>query len=460
MSFYTKGKNIFNEKGEIIRLKGVSRTGLEYGYVDLNAMIPETIDFDIQLMKQWGFNSIRFPLRDAFWLDDPLYKQKIQYWVEQTLKNNMYVILDLHTQQDHPGLDPFMFRSNDGRDGLSMWIDIAKTYKDNHHIFFEVFNEPHDITPEVWWGGDDIYYGYKEVLSAIRSYANNICIIGGLDYAYQFNFIQQNITLFNELKKITNLAFSVHPYGYKGTPVDGGDKTAQIPTTITYDLKDYTGDCHLGVSIPTVAPSQYGWDESFGFFVKQNIFPVIATEWGLDKPDNCIQGGWYNTQILEYINSLNMSYMAWAWVQDRLDYPSLLDIDFKPTGKGSRPTIGPACSGPSNNFYQGPGFLVISDLKGMGVRALSVVESVNDCNYYKTDPLFLRNGALLFFIIFCVFNFIFFLFRAPEKKKEYGTHQDYTNDDFHRVVSTTRFHNSIRIRSAHSLLQITPPNFN
>ena len=135
MSFYTQGNNIFNEKGEVIRLKGVSRTGLEYGYVDLDAMIPETIGFDIQLMKEWGFNSIRFPLRDVFWVNDMKYRQKIEYWVEQTLKNNMYVILDLHTQQDHPGLDPFMFRYGTA-DGLSMWIDIAKTYKNIPQVFF------------------------------------------------------------------------------------------------------------------------------------------------------------------------------------------------------------------------------------------------------------------------------------------------------------------------------------
>jgi hypothetical protein len=443
MSFYTQGNKIVNEKGEIIILKGVSRTGLEYAYVDLDAMIPETIAFDIQLMRQWGFNAIRFPLRDRFWLNDLQYKQKIQYWVGQTLQNNMYAILDLHTQQDHPGLDPFMYRLENG--GLDMWIDIAKTYKDTPRVFFEIFNEPHGISPEIWWNGDSQYYGYKEVLEAVRKVAKNICLIGGLDYAYQFHFVAQNTTLLNEMRTIPDLALSVHPYGYKGSPVNNGDETMPIPTTIVDDPPNYSGDCHLGISVPTVPPSQYGWDESFGFMVKEQLFPVIATEWGLDRPDNCIQGGWYNTQILNYMNSLNMSYMAWAWVQDRLDYPSLLDGEFQPTGKGTKATVGPACSGPLNNNYPGPGVLVMNDLKQFQTRRLSYVPDKVLTSYIEN--VFVRNFFFLFVILFCVFHFMFFLFHIPEKKRQ-------REPEFHRVVFTNKLQNSIRIRSSHSLPQL------
>lgn len=451
MSFYTKGNKILNEKGEIIRLKGVSRTGLEYGYVDLNAMIPETIDFDIQLMKEWGFNSIRFPLRDHFWLNDMAYKEKIKYWVEKTLLHDMWVVLDLHTQQDHPSLDPFMYRTNTEIDGMSMWIDIAKTYNNTPKVFFEIFNEPHEISPIVWWNGDDTYYGYKEVLTAIRKYANNICIIGGLDYAYQFNFIQQNKTLLMEMKLFKNLVLSVHPYGYKGIPADNGTQTIQIPTKLLNmeELQNYTGDCHLGITVPSVPLSQYGWDESFGFIVKQNLFPVIATEWGLDKPDNCIQGGWYNIEIVNYLNSNNISYMAWAWVQDRLDYPSLLENDFQPTGKGNKETIGPACSGKLNQYYQGPGVLVMNDLKPNTKRILWKMEkySFNESKYSFFD----FHIVSLFLILFTVFNLIFF-FHVPIKK------QYKKEAEIHRVVSTTKFHSSIRIRSSHSLLQLKNVN--
>jgi hypothetical protein len=53
----------------------------------------------------------------------------------------------------------------------------------------------------------------------------------------------------------------------------------------------------------------------------------------------------------------NMSHVAWAWVQERLDYPSLLDRDFQPTGEAMI-RGGRACASLTNNFYQGPGQLI------------------------------------------------------------------------------------------------------
>lgn len=445
MSFYTQGNKIFNDKKQPIYLKGVSRTGLEYAYVDLPAMIPETIQFDIKTMKEWGFNAIRFPLRDWFWLKNPEYKQMIKYWVEQTLGHDMFVILDLHTQQDHPSLDPFMYRSDTGMDALSMWVDIANTYKDKPQVFFEVFNEPHDISPIVWWEGDDTYYGYKQILTAIRQHANNICLIGGLDYAYQFQFVALNKTLFHEIKSIPNLVFSVHPYGYKGTPVNNGTSTSPIPTTIMNNPTNHTGDCSLGISVPSVKQSNYGWDESFGFVVRHNLMPLIATEWGLDRPDNCIQGGWYNVQILEYMNSLNIGYMAWAWVQDRLDYPSLLDQYFQPTGTASVPTIGPACSGPFNGFYQGPGVLVQQDLQRWHQQQHHTTRQLKCLDGIHANLFVIHNLLILLPIMGVLFLPILFLFRRKT-----------TTTTIHRVVSASSIMNyPIRIHSSSSLLQLS-----
>lgn len=442
MSLYTRGNQILDDKGNVVRMKGVSRTGLEYAYVDLDAMIPETIAYDIRLMKKWGFNAIRFPLRDRFWLTDGRYKEKIKDWVNQTLEQNMYVLMDLHTQQDHPTLDPFMYRSETV---LAFWIDVAKTYQDDHRIVFEIFNEPHGITPLVWWNGDDTYYGYKEILTVVRQHANNICLIGGLDYAYQFNFIRRNDTLLREMQNVSNLALAVHPYGYKGRPVNDGDQTDPIPTTILTNPLNHQGDCHLGVSIPSVPPSEYGWDESFGFVMQEELFPVIATEWGLDKPDNCIQGGWYNMQIVDYLNQLNMSYMAWAWVQDRLDYPSLLQQDFEPTGRGNKETFGPACSGATNEFYQGPGVLVMKDLQQFQHQRVLMTFEKETTFPQQDEDVFLRNILCLFFICFCFFNVLFFT--QPPKKNA-------REEEIHKVISTTKLQNSIRIRSCHSLQQL------
>jgi hypothetical protein len=446
MSFSTKKNHILDEKGRVLRLKGVSRTGLEYAYVDLDAMIPETIEFDIQTMKQWGFNAIRFPIRDRFWLEDMGYREKIEYWVDQTLQNQMIAVLDLHTQQDHAGQDPFMIRTDTGVDALSLWTELAKTYHDTPHVFFEIFNEPHDIPPSVWWEGNGTYYGYKEVLLAVRKHAKNICLIGGLDYAYQFQFLRENHTLLKEVRSTPNLALSVHPYGYKGTPVQNGTATMQIPTTLVDNPENHTGDCHLGITVPSVPPSEYGWDESFGFLVREGLLPVVATEWGLDKPDNCIQGGWYNVQILDYLDTLGVSYMAWAWVQDRLDYPSLLGKDFQPTGKADKDTTGPACSGPSNNFYPGPGVLVQNDLRTTPRQLWSATTTATTTPY--DCPVF-RNLACLSLLLVFVLGMIG-LFPVTQHRPQRPGREP----EVHKVLSNTKLHHSIRVRSSHSLSQL------
>ena len=445
-TFHTNGNKIVDDKGHIVKLKGVSRTGLEYNYVDLNAMIPETIDMDIRMMKEWGFNSIRFPIRDVFWLNDILYRNKIKYWVDRTLNNSMIPILDLHTQQNHIGLDNFMLKMGYVKE---MWVDIAQTYKGDHRIFFEIFNEPHNIDVDVWWNGDSTYYGYNEILKQIRAHADNICIIGGLDYAYQWAFLKKNTTLLKQIQAFDNIVLSTHPYGYRGHPTSDGTGSIQIPTIVmNVDKLNYTGDCHLGITVPVVSSKEYGWTESFGFVVEENLFPMIATEWGLDRPDNCIQGGWYNTEMLDYLNFMNISYMAWAWVQDRLDYPSLLGENFVPTGRAVRETFGPACSGAYNQYYPGPGVLIKNDLQTFNLHHRNLKIDYSNTTDPEVNSIIFRNFMILFLILFSVFN-IFFIFPYPKYHEKKPSNVS-PSSPIHRSSSVNNLQSSIRIRSVHS----------
>jgi hypothetical protein len=104
-----------------------------------------------------------------------------------------------------------------------------------------------------------------------------------------------------------------------------------------------------------VNKNDYGWTESFGFLHKQGYFPMVMTEWGLDSYEKALQGGWYPTDLLSYVHSNNIGYAAWAWVQDRIDYPSLIDHKLRPLTGG--------CGMEENKWYPGPGQLVFNDLQ-------------------------------------------------------------------------------------------------
>jgi hypothetical protein len=159
------------------------------------------------------------------------------------------------------------------------------------------------------------------------------------------------------MKQFSNIVVSSHPYGYKGAPIlPDGIFSYPIPTHTIIPTTDYTGNCTSGITVPDVDIDQYGWNQSFGYLYHEEHFPMIVTEWGLDRPDTAMQGGWYTTQLLSYMNRHKMNYVAWAWIPDKIYYPSLLSLDFSPSG-------GSPCGTVENNYYRGPGYLLQNDLK-------------------------------------------------------------------------------------------------
>jgi len=363
VNFSTLGRWIQDQDGNPFVLRGVSKSFLEYYNPDLNAITGMLVDFDLQWMRTWKINALRLPLRDVEWIQNPVYRDKVFLFIHHALREGMVVLLDLHTQGTHPGMDPFMIRGDGIHDALGFWKNVSQTFASVPAIFFELFNEPHDIPLTTWWQGDAAYYGYREILEEVRKHATNLCFLGGLDYAYQWAFLRDEETLQQEIRRFQNIVLTTHPYAYRGTPTLDSIHTEPIPTTVYYPslMEVTTGDCHQGITLPTVESSQYGWQESFGYLHTENRFPVVATEFGLDRPDTSVMGGWYMNSLLDYMTEQEMGYVAWAWIQDRLDYPSLLDPDFQPTGRASRPNEGPPCGLMANHFYPGPGRVVYNN---------------------------------------------------------------------------------------------------
>lgn len=394
---HTNSRWIRDSNNKTVIIKGISKTGLEYLGLDLDSIIPEMIQYEIVNMNKWNINTVRIPLRDIHWLTNYKYRIKTDNFINSYLNAGFYVILDLHTLGYNPKQDKFIIKRGNN-DGLEFWKNISKTYK-NDRIFFELFNEPFDISPITWWYGDNYFYGYKTIIDEIRNYNNNLCIIGGLDYSYQWNFINNYPNIMNEMININNLVLSFHPYGYRGSVSSNGLESNQIPTKLKYPNNGYIGDCSIGYTVPLIQKSEYGWDESFGFMSEK--FPMIATEFGLDHDDTSIQGGWYANDILEYINNKSIGYIAWAWTPNRLSYPSLLDKNLNPTGMADIFPYGPPCGTKENNYYEGPGKLVFNDLN-KNIRQLKY--EFNDLTIKNKNSLFHNNR--IYYIIFSIFFII------------------------------------------------------
>jgi hypothetical protein len=115
---------------------------------------------------------------------------------------------------------------------LEFWIDAAKKYANNPAVLFNLYNEPRDVTWEVWKNGGAITEvinrggnnekrltyttpGHQKILNDIRALgANNIIIAGGLDWAYDLRGIAGDYAL-EDTPEGNGIIYETHIYPWK-----------------------------------------------------------------------------------------------------------------------------------------------------------------------------------------------------------------------------------------------------
>jgi aryl-phospho-beta-D-glucosidase BglC (GH1 family) len=201
---HTKGKDIVNEKGEKVLLRGIGLGGwmLQEGYMlrfqgeGMQHRIREKFKSvvgeekvakfydawlknhmqkaDVDLLKKWGFNSIRLPMHYALYTL-PIEQEPVKgkdTWLQKGFaltdsllswckKNKMYLILDMHAAPGGQGNDlnisdrdpskPSLWESEaNQRKMVALWHKLADRYKDEPWIGgYDIINEPN-------WGFSDL----------------------------------------------------------------------------------------------------------------------------------------------------------------------------------------------------------------------------------------------------------------------------------------------------------------
>ena len=207
--YYTKGRWIYNSKGEKMMFRGVARPGwgnkADGDHLSHPNEYPE--------IAKWGANIVRLPMNQHLWLKDEMggngksYQTEINETIKLIIDNGMVAIADLH----HAGWNMADETS------LAFWIDFAKQYKDNPQVMFELWNEPKDVSYEIWMKGgvvgDATHVGMQQLYDAIRKLgAHNLIIIGGLNWGYDLRGLHQ----FPLSKDAYNVVYSTHLYNYGG----------------------------------------------------------------------------------------------------------------------------------------------------------------------------------------------------------------------------------------------------
>ena len=303
-----------------LRVKGnrlVDPAGKEVWLQGLNAGNLETLPGDKQVIKsvvvgidEWKANAIRLPIKDDFWFgrspyqkdDGAGYRDTIDQIVTLAANRGAYVILDLHRYRAPKA------------EYAEFWKAAATHYKNHPAVLFDLMNEPHGTSWEIWrnggWVGekkegvDESAFltaeekkknqgfqsvGMQGLLDAVRSTgANNIAVVGGLGWSGDLSGVVKGYAL-DEREGGNGIMYSWHQYNWHR----GWDKTV-LPVAEKYPIfvGEVGADTNKMDFIPAdLQESPYTWvPDMLGFIQLHRLnwtgwcfhpkaTPVLISDW-------------------------------------------------------------------------------------------------------------------------------------------------------------------------------------
>jgi hypothetical protein len=221
------GNHLETASGKAVWLQGVAVPSLEWSAGGEHIL--ESIGVAI---KDWKANCIRLPVRENFWSGHGPYQNdggmKYRQLVDDAINlcagNGCYLVLDLHD-----------FRAATEKQA-AFWKEVAARYKNNPAVIYELLNEPHDLTWEVWRNGGIVTekkkgasntlaenkeklkhftaVGMQTLVDDVRQTgAKNLIVAGGLDWSYDLSGILTGFALDDHGGD--GIIYSAHVYPWK-----------------------------------------------------------------------------------------------------------------------------------------------------------------------------------------------------------------------------------------------------
>lgn len=286
-SMTVAGNQILDTSGKPVTLRGVNRNGFD----ENSGPLYWGGWSDVAAMGDWGSSIVRVLISDDFWLPssclyDPNYASRLDDEITMIHAKGMVALLDLHTSPAGTSCAGVPQRQKMADAGaIDFWKSVAARYKDRPYVAFDLFNEPHDISADVWRNGGTVdgwqAAGMQQMYDAVRSTgATNLVFVSGLDWAY---------TLTPALT----------------TPIDG---YGIVYSPHVY----YDGAC--GAMDPSA-------DSVWGPVAAQH--PIVISEFGSPCPD-----GNYASAVISYAESHGYGWIAFLWADHANggDYGILSDM--------------------------------------------------------------------------------------------------------------------------------------
>jgi endoglucanase len=289
-ALHASGNKLMDDSGNVVQLRGVSRSGTEYSCIQGNGIFDgPSDDTSLEAIRTWKANAIRIPLNEDCWLAingvdaayaGANYQAAILDFADRAAAKGLYPILELHWSA--PGTTPATEQNPmpDSDHSVTFWSEVAAAFKDRDEVIFELFNEPfpdsNQDTTAAWtcWksGGtcSGVSYpvaGMQALVTAVRNAgAENLVVLGGVTYSNSLS--QWNSYMPTDPSN--NLAAAWHVYDFN-----------TCNSTTCYDSN--------------VAPVAA-------------LHPVIATEIGEQDCE-----GSFITTVMGWLDTHDASYLGWTW---------------------------------------------------------------------------------------------------------------------------------------------------
>lgn len=228
---HVEGNKVLTPNGKPVILQGVNVVSLEFLLRGDHVLKSCQVAVD-----DWKSTIIRLPVKESYWFGrEPeqtdggaAYRKLVDDAITMVVNRGAYVLLDLHR-----------FRAPKA-EHVEFWTAAATKYKNHPAVLFDLFNEPHGMSWEVWRDGgfiaekekpadEDAFLspeekaknakgfqsvGMQKLIDAVRETgAKNIVVPGGLDWAYDLSGIAKGFEL-NE-RGGNGLIYSTHIYPWK-----------------------------------------------------------------------------------------------------------------------------------------------------------------------------------------------------------------------------------------------------
>lgn len=308
LPLHVSGNKLMDSSDKPVSLRGVNICSLEWS---------PTGDHVLQSVQSattaWHATILRIPLCEDFWFGQgagqtdggTAYRSLVHQVTKAAEDDGAYVILDLHwSDGDQWGTDIGQHKMP-GQHSLTFWQSLASAYANAPSVLFDLYNEPHDITWDIWQNGGEI-----------TDHSNN----GDPDHTYQSPGMQG---LLNEVRAT----------GAKNVVVAGGPGWASDFSGLTsgHALRDSTGHgvIYADHFYPFGGETVDQWANRIATVAER--YPVIISEFGTDPAGGHGEtgAGW----IQETLGILHYGGYTWiAWCMHTTATPSLIsDWNYTPT---------------------------------------------------------------------------------------------------------------------------------